>query len=215
MIKSYKKIIIGAAIAGTTLLGQTGLFAESNIGGYWENWKGALHPDSSSISDPAYYSNDINNFNHVYYSFLTLDKQPNPDNPHNKQWDGKSIYESMTAADVISVMTKTDPSWKNDNEWQRVKIQALIDECHAKGKKFIWAIGGWSDLTETIGDDQVDSFVNYCVRVLKTSGDGIDFDWEHLSDNKDILSQQRHILGKIFPKLRKALDEKTECQINS
>ena len=208
MKPSYKKVIIGATIACSTFFTQTGLFADSVIGGYWENWKNALNPGSSSASTPEYYKNDINNFNHVYYSFLTLDKSPNAETPGKKQWDAKSIYESMTGADVISVMTKTDPAWQNQNEWQRVKIQALIDECHAQNKKFIWAIGGWSDLTKTISDEQIPAFVNYCVNLLEVSGDGIDFDWEHLSDNPEISRQQRQILGKILPTLRKALDEK-------
>jgi hypothetical protein len=66
------------------------------IGGYWENWKGAINPGSSSNKEAAYYSNDIKHFNHIYYSFLTLDKVPNPDSPHVSTWDGHSIYESMT-----------------------------------------------------------------------------------------------------------------------
>ncbi len=177
------------------------------IGGYWENWTSAINPGSESTSDTTYYENDLSPFSHVYYSFLTLAKTPNSDIPPNKQWDGISIYESMTQADVIDVMTETDPTWDNPNNWQRVKIQAMIDECHAKGKKFIWAIGGWSDLTQTISDEQVSTFVDYCVRLLELSGDGIDFDWEHLSYNADIKSQQRHVLGKIFVALRQALDD--------
>jgi len=113
----------------------------------------------------------------------------------------------MTAADVITVMTETDPTWDNPYDWQRVKIQAMIDECHASGRSFIWAIGGWSDLTRTISDDQIPTFVAYCVNLLQVAGDGIDFDWEHLSDNDDISTQQRAVLGKILPALRQALDD--------
>ena len=178
-------------------------FENFKIGGYWENWKGALNPGSSSVNDPAYYSNDMNNFSHVYYSFLTLVKTPNPDTPPNQQWDGQSIYESMTQADVMLVLDKEDYNYK----WQGDKIRAMIAECHSKDKKFIWAIGGWSDLTQTISDEQVPVFVDCCVNLLKVAGDGIDFDWEHLSSNLENKDQQRHVIGKILPALRKALDE--------
>ena len=50
-----------------------------------------------------------------------------------------------------------------------------------KGGKFIWAIGGHSDLTKTLERDQIPSFVEKCVDLLRIAGDGIDFDWEHLS----------------------------------
>ena len=43
------------------------------ITGYWENWKQPISPGSGSSHDPEFYMTDINNFNHVYYSFLTLD----------------------------------------------------------------------------------------------------------------------------------------------
>lgn len=49
------------------------------------------------------------------------------------------------------------------------------------GKKWIWAIGGWSDVTKTIRPNQIDTFVSKCVALLKHAGDGIDFDWEHLT----------------------------------
>jgi len=53
----------------------------------------------------------------------------------------------MTLADVTDVLEITDPSWNNPHEWQRTKIKALIDAVYDNNGKFIWAIGGWSDLT--------------------------------------------------------------------
>jgi len=175
-------------------------------GGYWENWNPPLHPGSGSSSDPACYENDMAPFNHIYYSFLTLVQVPDPYAPPDQPWDGQALYESMTQADVITVMTRTDPPWDNPYEWQRVKIQAMIDQCTARGKRFIWAIGGWSDLTRTLSDEQIPAFVDRCVALLELAGDGIDFDWEHLSEHAEIRDQQRRVLGKIFPALRQALD---------
>lgn len=178
-----------------------------NVGGYWENWEAAMNPGSSDSSNPVYYENDLANFDRIFYSFLTLAQKPDPSSPPNERWGGLAIYESMTQANVIDVMTKTDPTWDNPNDWQRIKIQAMIDECQANGKKFIWAIGGWSDLTQTISDDQVSALVAQCVLLLKLGSDGIDFDWEHLSNDPAISYQQRRVMGKLFPALRKALDE--------
>ena len=39
------------------------------------------------------------------------------------------------------------------------------------------------------------------------SGDGIDFDWEHLSDDPTLKNQQRKVLGEILFNLRAALDK--------
>merc|ERR1711933_647407 len=87
---------------------------------------------------------------------------------------------------------------------------ALMDYCTANNKKFLWAFGGWSDLKRTIADDQVDSLVDMLVELLeKVGGDGIDFDWEHLSEYKDIdnavHAQQRLIVGKVIVALKDAL----------
>ena len=78
------------------------------------------------------------------------------------------------------------------------------------GKKFIWAFGGWSDLTKTISDDQVGPLVDMLVTLLERhGGDGIDFDWEHLSKYKDadpaLHAQQRRIVGKVIVALKDAL----------
>ncbi|MDQ7831792.1 MAG: glycosyl hydrolase family 18 protein [Desulfovibrionaceae bacterium] len=196
------------AVAVCVLFSQNTPCAAPLVGGYWENWNPPLDPGSGTAADPSYYANDLEHFNSVYYSFLTLAQTPNPDNPPVAHWDGQAIYESMTAADVITVMTVTDPAWANPYEWQRVKIQALIDACHAQGKKFIWAVGGWSDLTLTVTDEQIPALVDYLVRLLQLSGDGVDFDWEHLSTapDPDVKNQQRRVLGKIFAALRSALD---------
>merc|ERR1711963_691212 len=105
-------------------------------------------------------------------------------------------------------MTKTDPAWKNPNEWQRVKIQKLIDDCKSKGQTFMWSIGGWSDIQRTITDEQIPALTNQVVGLLQLGGDGADFDWEHLSTSADETTrkQQRAVLGKFLKALRKAFD---------
>lgn len=67
-----------------------------------------------------------------------------------------------------------------------MKIVALMEACKQTGAKFIWSVGGWSDTTLTLMPEQVDSFVGKAVALLEKAGDGMDFDWEHLSQNKTI-----------------------------
>lgn len=177
------------------------------ISGYWENWKNAYNPGEGSTSDASYYKNDIEPMTHVYYSFLNLAKNPNPYSPPASYWNGEALYESISAENVLTVMTKTDPLWSNPAEWQRVKIAALIEAVNQNNGKFIWAIGGWSDVTKTITPNQVDNFVNQCVELLKLSGDGIDFDWEHLSQDASIRDEQLQTLANVLLKLRQALDQ--------
>jgi GH18 family chitinase len=86
-------------------------------------------------------------------------------------------------------------------------VDALIKAVHNNNGKFIWAIGGWSDLTKTIKPEQIDTFVNKVVELLKLSGDGVDFDWEHLSQDEGIKTQQLDTLAETLLKLRQALDK--------
>ncbi|WP_144242733.1 hypothetical protein [Candidatus Francisella endociliophora] len=194
---------------------QSQIESNGNTIGYWENWKGAQQaPAGTSNSEAEYYSVDVAPYSHVFYSFLTLAKSPNPDNPSNSYWDGSAIYESMTAGDVLEFM-KVYPAgtadWERKDNWMRQRVDGLIEAVHNNNAKFIWAIGGWSDIQQTIREDQIDTFVKMVVDLLKKSGDGVDFDWEHLSQlangnvnpNKD---QQLATLAKTLLKLRTALD---------
>jgi len=159
-----------------------------------ENWK-------------SWQLSDLKDLSSVFYSFLTLDPHPNPDAPHAAVWDGVGLYESMTQADIIDVMTEPEDSynWK----WQSSKIRELQQYCAAHGIKFIWAFGGWSDLTQTIRDDQIPALVDKIVALLQLPGaHGIDFDWEHVSEHSGAqLQQQRLIIGKTICALRSRLNQ--------
>ena len=88
---------------------------------------------------------------HVFYSFLTLAKVPSPSSPPVAYWDGLAIYESMTQADIMTVLAT--PQMNSAHGWQRTKMEAIMKNVKDSGKKWIWAIGGWSDLTKTIRAD--------------------------------------------------------------
>jgi hypothetical protein len=189
--------------------------AGKKVIGYWENWKGALQaPAGTSNSDPTYYSNDVAPYTHVLYSFLTLAKNPNPDNPSNTEWDGSAVYESMTAGDVATFMQQYPngtANWERKDNWMRQRVDALIKATHQNNGKFIWALGGWSDLQQTISPEQVDKLVNQLVALLKASGDGVDFDWEHINQlangqpNPNAKEEQA-VLAETMLKLRQKLD---------
>jgi len=185
MMKHVTGFLLAVAVAARS--------SEFQVGGYLENWK-------------SYQGYDA--FTHVYYAFLCLDQRPNPDTPRDIAWEGHAIYETMTAAPVIDVMTKTQPLWKNPHEWQRAKVAAVMKHVEAAGKKFIWALGGWSDLQRTVSDKQIPHLVKQIVALLHVGGDGIDFDWEHLSTSADtkLRAQQRSVLGKVIAATRAALN---------
>ena len=134
---------------------------------------------ASQIEHTEFFKNVVSPYTHVHYSFLTLDQHPNVT---KKYWDAQNIYDSGVGAPLMDVMKVVEPRYKNPYEFQRRKIVGLIDAVHANGGKFIWGLGGWSDLTQTLKSTDVDVFVSKVVEILKKYGDGIDFDWEHLSD---------------------------------
>ena len=193
---------------------KTPIEAGKKVVGYWANWKGAMQSSSTNMAQDQYYTNDVAPYTHVLYSFLTLAKNPNPDSPSNSEWDGTSIYESMTAKDVLGLM-KVYPDgtagWEREDNWMRSRIDGLISATHKTNGKYIWALGGWSDLQQTISSAQVDKLVNMIVQLLKQSGDGIDFDWEHINQlangqpNPNAKEEQA-VLAETMMKLRQKLD---------
>ena len=78
----------------------------------------------------------------------------------------------------------------------------MIAACQQGGKKFIWAIGGYSDATKAVREDQVQLFASKAVQLLKVGGDGIDFDWEHLSDDPSLRSQETTTMADVLHTVR-------------
>ena len=180
---------------------------------------------------PSWYGSNIVNFNRVFYGFLTLDSNPGHTVnkqflPHELAWGDKTtksntsgsnfvLYDTMTLNDIVTVMQSenTNPGW--NWYWEKQVIQAIQRACTLNHSEFIWPIGGWSDLTWALETDQIDKFVETCVDLLRVcGGDGIDFDWEHLSypvpqGNKKApsVADRRGNLGIILARLRKALND--------
>ena len=81
----------------------------------------------------------------------------------------------------------------------------MNDYLHDNGKKLIWGIGGATDLQFGIEPKQVDNFAGQVKSMLSKVGDGIDFDFEHLSV-KDDGSLMKTFADMIYT-TRKALDD--------
>ena len=121
-----------------------------HIHGYVENWvNDYTYPEASRYG--AYTA--------LFYSFLTLDKTPNPDSPRDVQWDTNAqfLYDTMTLANIIDVMGDSEVG--SPYNWQYKKIKGLMDYCAAEGKRFIWALGGWSDLKRMCRDLSISPFL--------------------------------------------------------
>ena len=52
------------------------------------------------------------------------------------------------------MVDELDPDW-NCKWWYHDTIKPLQEYAHSQGQKFVWALGGWSDLKRTITDAQV------------------------------------------------------------
>jgi len=60
---------------------------------------------------------------HIFYSFLTLAKIPNPDSPPVAFWDESGLYESMTRADIMEVLET--PKF-GTHDWMKTRLDAMM-----------------------------------------------------------------------------------------
>lgn len=90
--------------------------ADFTVGGYWEGWHDATRPGDGNTSEPSHYENDFKNLDKVYYSFITLDGAPDPDEPHSEYWDGSCLYDVQTR-DCIGQDLIWPAKWPNPDAW--------------------------------------------------------------------------------------------------
>ena len=158
------------------------------IGGYVENWK-----DMSDLTQ-------FQHCNVLYYAFMTLAPNPHWENIPTALWNGDHIYETYARVPM------NDVPGSSGNDYVYKRIEPLILDCQATNRYFILALGGWSDSMNTITDDQIPRLVEEMIEGQKVwKANGWDFDWEHLSNSNDPV-QQRAILGKVIPYLRRAME---------
>lgn len=95
---------------------------------------------------------------------------------------------------------------KNPQKWMMVKNRALYEEIKKQGKKLIFGLGGESDLKGFMTLEQVQDFANYVVYMLGIAGDGINLDFEHMSENAN-KQQQFKVMAHLLHYTKKALKE--------
>tara|TARA_Y100001958_G_scaffold27577_3_gene17527 strand:+ start:27008 stop:30967 length:3960 start_codon:yes stop_codon:yes gene_type:complete len=162
--------------------------------GYLENW--------TSMEADHMHPYDV-----ILYSFLTLVKEPDHINVPTIE-----VGVTDTAGTIYD--TKYRKNIFDLDATEKIAISKVMDYCCENHKHFVWAIGGWSDTANTpqySHQTYIDNFVDNCVRLLKeVGGDGIDFDWEHFSD--DLATRDARIKGMadIMIKLKKKLMEDPE-----
>lgn len=163
--------------------------------GYWEGW-------ANEDEDVSWWDDNIpgncapgcvvqkgffgkgQSYNSLTYSFITLLKQPTPDQNGCEKtpcpvWDGRAIYnEKDTAITASSTIEKPSPS-----------VVALGDFCRyartfpGGPKRCILGFGGWSDwarISTTANAEKIGELI--AKLVLFTFADGVDLDFEHLSE---------------------------------
>jgi hypothetical protein len=84
-----------------------------------------------------------------------------------------------------------------------VKNHALYRAIKDSGRLFILGIGGASDLTYGLTLEQVPDFASYVVYLLGIVGDGINLDFEHLSEHNR--EDQIKVMAHLLHHTRKAL----------
>ena len=109
------------------------------IHGYVENWV-----NDYENPDPSRYGA----YTALFYSFLTLDPTPSPDSPRDVQWAGDILLRNHDTEKHFRCDAVHDCCWPY--HWQYKKIKGLMDYCASNGKRFIWALGGWSDLKRVV-----------------------------------------------------------------
>lgn len=69
------------------------------------------------------------------------------------------------------------------DKWQADKVCPLYRAIKDNGKMFYLGIGGASDVTQSLSMDQIPTFAAEIVKLCRIACDGIQLDFEHLSDD--------------------------------
>jgi len=66
------------------------------------------------------------------------------------------------------------------------------------GKMFYLGIGGESDLTEFLTEEQIPTFAEQVVLLCKIACDGVQFDFEHMSEDAATRSKQLRLMAHLL-----------------
>jgi|ERR1712130_337 len=169
----------------------------SEVVGYWENWVDVKWWDNDipgnclmGCAIPQALMSKIQSYSVVNYGFVLLTENPNPDQVNCTgtntcpEWDGKALYAAKSSKPGAVVLT---PSTTVDTYTPALVSMSEVCRLVRMGphgpKRCKIVLGGWSDWARIGSTDKAQKIAKLVAKmVLLTFADGIDLDFEHLSE---------------------------------
>ena len=109
--------------------------------GFWESYLGPIDPGNGTAKNETYYVKDIQFYDRLVYSFVTLDQFPNPEKPRHMSWNGTCLHDATTKECIYDTFECADASG-DPAKSQAEKVCALYKAVKDNGKMFYLGIGG-------------------------------------------------------------------------
>eukprot|EP01123_Difflugia_compressa_P000488 TRINITY_DN10568_c0_g1_i1.p1 TRINITY_DN10568_c0_g1~~TRINITY_DN10568_c0_g1_i1.p1 ORF type:complete len:446 (-),score=92.15 TRINITY_DN10568_c0_g1_i1:88-1425(-) len=201
--------------------------------GYWENWVDVSWWENNVPGNclmgcvvPSAYMTKVATYSSVNYGFTFLTQQPAPNQiscQNSSQqcpiWDGQGIYVAeagMTGATVVNADTTIHTIEQSPGLIAISEMCRLSRQGPGAPKRCLITLGGWSDwarLDSVANAEKLATLIGKMV--LLSFADGIDLDFEHLTEFSwlspnevdafiSLLENIRLELNKITPDLWKA-----------
>lgn len=169
----------------------------SEVVGYWENWVDVKWWDNDipgnclmGCAKPEAFMSKIKSYSVVNYGFTFLTENPNPDQINCTttstcpEWDGKAIYAAKEGKPGAAVVTPSTTVHSYTPGLVSIGEVCRLARMGPHGpKRCKICLGGWSDwarIANTANAQQIGKLV--AKMVLLTFADGVDLDFEHLSE---------------------------------
>jgi GH18 family chitinase len=168
--------------------------------GYWENWLDVMWWGNNipgnclmGCAIPANLMTKIQDYSSINYGFTFLTQNPNPDQitcANSSQncpvWDGNGIYiahASQTGATVVTAATTVHSIDQSPGLVGIGEVCRLARQRPNGPRRCLISLGGWSDwarLNSVSNAQKLASLVSKMV--LFSFADGVDLDFEHLTE---------------------------------
>jgi len=195
--------------------------------GYWENWEDVMWWDNyipgnclMGCAQPAALMSKIASYSSINYGFTFLTENPNSDqvscsNSSSKcpVWDGRGIYiahASQTGATVVTMDTTVDSISQSPGLVGIGEVCRLARQGPSGPRRCLISLGGWSDWArlDTVANAQkVATLV--AKMVLFSFADGVDLDFEHLTEFGWIGANEMDAFVALIQNIRKEFNSIT------
>eukprot|EP01125_Pyxidicula_operculata_P010190 TRINITY_DN3358_c0_g1_i1.p1 TRINITY_DN3358_c0_g1~~TRINITY_DN3358_c0_g1_i1.p1 ORF type:complete len:446 (+),score=102.36 TRINITY_DN3358_c0_g1_i1:106-1443(+) len=168
----------------------------TEVVGYWENWNDVNWWENNvpgncqmGCAKPDVFMQMISSYSSVNYGFTFLTTNPNPDqvscsNTSNNcpLWDGKAIYIAANQA-VITFDTTINNIDTSSGLIGIGEFCRLARQGPAGPRRCLITLGGWSDWARVGTVENAQSLAKLISNLVQfTFADGIDLDFEHLTE---------------------------------